>query len=61
MDNTKDLLEKIFTAQVLEMAANTKYRKKQGGLTSTSDFITETIQEICNKQPEIVRLLQQQK
>jgi hypothetical protein len=61
MDNTKDMLEKIFTAQVLEMAANTKHRKQQGILTSTSDFISETVQEIRRKQPEIVRLLQQQK
>lgn len=61
MDNTKDLLEKIFTAQVLDMAANAKHRKQQGGLTSTSDFISETVQEIRRKQPEIVRLLQQQK
>lgn len=60
MDETKDLLEKLLTAQVLEMAAAEKHRRKSGISQTSSDLISETVQEICKSQQKIVRLVKKQ-
>ncbi len=59
MEQTKDMLETLISAQVLTLATVMKDIKKKGGIQSSNDFTSEAVQLIARKRPEILRLLQQ--
>lgn len=51
----KSLLEHIYTAQVLILTAQIKREKKDRGVSSTSDFISDAIKLINQKKDYILR------